>query len=748
MIFLNGCSFCANLLEGMGSSGKVVNLVVGKEVTTIGSQFQKSYIGTPTAKLSLTLEEGSKLSSVGNDAFKDNSFFVSIDLSNAGNVTFGTSAFNNVSNLTHFATNKGTLTLNTLAMGNLKKLQVLDWNASATNLNWKSALTSTVTFTSGATTATALSDSKTVTKTGTPTASTYKTATGYGTYSGSYVYYGAMTWTMSASQNHTEAFNPSKTNTATSTTKAGYTWSGTDNTGNHPLLNMGLSASGGAVVNLGNTVTSIPNYLFTTGIYTFETATKTLTRNYTAKGTTSYSKASNTTSATSAATNIRNNANSHDVYLYNQARDSGYGWHLQKANATISMTTTVSGTFTATTTVTQSCSITEGVKLSKTTGIKVGRVNSQSKALTSIGQSAFGWIQIPITSANDHLPSAAVTSTFTVTPTVTATRSSTTNSIAKATQLGATQNSFYVYYNHNGSSWGNYGGLYTYRYNASNSWQWVQYATGYSYLHWNHPGVSNLSSFNSVVLGNNGMGLQVSTSATDSVAISVTTSTINIPASTTTTKVWSENNTLTAASAGTIPNDNVLTIANFGIAGPNMTINSGAFIGAKSLSQVYLAGTVENIQAIVFNTRNTASTDKIYVYGKSAASEFTTSTGLTANNDLGIEYRKDAKDLGRYINHYQIGTSVYAYLFETDPDQYLINIVGTGATYTNYTASNRPGWAASYANKVTQLIVDNTVTGIGPYLFYGHTALTTVQFGSGLTSIGAHAFGSQHPQSP
>jgi len=250
-----------------------------------------------------------------------------------------------------------------------------------------------------------------------------------------------------------------------------------------------------------------------------------------------------------------------------------------------------------------------------------------------------------------------------------------------------------------------------------------------------------LSSYNSTLVGTNGMGLQVSTSATDSVAISVTTSTINIPASTTTTKVWSENNTLTAASAGTIPNDNVLTIANFGIAGPNMTINSGAFIGAKSLSQVYLAGTVENIQAIVFNTRNTASTDKIYVYGKSAASEFTTSTGLTANNDMGIEYRKDAKDLGRYINHYTIGDAVTAYLFETDPDQYLINIVGTGPTFNTYTASNRPGWAASYANKVTQLIVDDTVTSVGPYLFYGHTALTSVQFGTGLISIGAHAFG-------
>lgn len=111
MIFLNGCSFCANLLEGMGSDGKVVNLVVGKEVTSIDGKFQKSYIGTPTAKLSLTLEEDSKLSSIGADSFKDNTFFVAIDLSNsAQDMTFGANAFNNLTSLHTFKTGTGALT--------------------------------------------------------------------------------------------------------------------------------------------------------------------------------------------------------------------------------------------------------------------------------------------------------------------------------------------------------------------------------------------------------------------------------------------------------------------------------------------------------------------------------------------------------------------------------------------------------------------------------------------------------------
>ncbi|MBR2928805.1 MAG: leucine-rich repeat protein [Oscillospiraceae bacterium] len=729
----------------MGSSGKVVNLVVGKEVTTIGSQFQKSYIGTPTAKLSLTLEEGSKLSSVGNDAFKDNSFFVSIDLSNAGNVTFGTSAFNNVSNLTHFATNKGTLTLNTLAMGNLKKLQVLDWNASSTTLNWSTTLTATATFTSSQTT-----NSTRPTTTDTKTTSTTGTASSNGagsTQNGSYYYpSGTVSYGASTAAASTITGNLSNSATATSTTTATYGWTGTDNTGNHPLYNLGASVSAGTTVNLNETVVSIPNYTFTTGIYAFETKAATLTNKYTATGSATFT--SNTTTTSGTATKKNPVANGAAVYF--GWRSNNWGWMIAGTQITTSSVgatshnNTRTGTLTMTTTVTETCAITEGVKLSKPTGIKVGRVNSFSKKLTSIGQSAFGWIQIPITSANADLPTGAVTSSFTTSATATSTRSSTT--MANPTMNYATSGHQYyvIYANYNGSGWTQ---------GTSYLWTGTSYsntATGKaSYA----SGETNWYGYNSAAqaqnVGKTFFASKATMTANDSTTTSVTPNTITIPASATTKKVWSTvNNGVTAASAGTIPNSSVLKIANFGIMGPNATINSGAFIGAKVLEQVYLAGTVENIQAIVFNTRNTASTDKIYVYGKSAAGEFTTSTGLTANNDLGIEYRKDAKDLGRYINHYQIGTSVYAYLFETDPDKYLINIVGTGATYTNYTASNRPGWAASYANKVTQLIVDDTVTSVGPYLFYGHTALTTVQFGSGLTSIGAHAFGSQHPKSP
>lgn len=119
----------------MGSEGNVVNLVVGKEVTSISGQFQKTYIGTPTAKLSLTLEEGSKLSSIGTDAFKNNTFFVSIDLSNAAqDMTLGNNAFNNLTSLHTFKTGTGVLTLGTDALSNLSYCENFDLNSKTTSI--------------------------------------------------------------------------------------------------------------------------------------------------------------------------------------------------------------------------------------------------------------------------------------------------------------------------------------------------------------------------------------------------------------------------------------------------------------------------------------------------------------------------------------------------------------------------------------------------------------------------------------
>ena len=61
-------------------------------------------------------------------------------------------------------------------------------------------------------------------------------------------------------------------------------------------------------------------------------------------------------------------------------------------------------------------------------------------------------------------------------------------------------------------------------------------------------------------------------------------------------------------------------------------------------------------------------------------------------------------------------------------------------TYDSYTSQTHPGWYETYGNKVTEVLIDDTITTVGNYLFYGHSALEKVTFGSGLTRIGDYAF--------
>lgn len=734
--FGSGC----NALNNMGK-GKTLTIKLGKSITAINGTLQTSYIGT-TGSINLVLEEGSNLNSIGASAFENNSILTSVDFSNsAKNVSYNAKAFNNCANLKMFSSNTGTATLTTLSFGNLKKLENLNWNASSTTLGWESKLQAKVTFTTDPTTATKVNANNTKTFVTPNQYGSYSSASGYGTYTAGYYYYGNMTWTYASSASSNYAYSPSLTSNATTNTKATYSWVGTNNTSDHPFFGLGSSTQDGASIIFGKTTEVIPDYMFTTGIYAFETKSSNLTRTYGASGSTDYS-ASKTTSGNSSAINIKNSSKEYDIQLYNQAYNSSYGWYSQKAATTLNHTINSNGKVSVASTVTEKCAITEGVKLTSQTNIKVKTVDSVSKVISSIGQSSLGWGQIPITSENNDLPSKSVASSFSVTPSLTATRTSTTTSSAVATALGRTNNAIHIYYNYNYNSggWSSNSGLCIYRYNTSNSWQWLNYATGYNYSAWDRAGVSNLSSYNTAVVGSNGMGLQVQGSCADNASISISTSAISIPASETTTRIWTAKNNAGSVPTNNYPDGNSLKRANLGIAGQNMTISAGAFLGAKSLANAYLASTVKNIQGNAFYTRNTGTSDVLYAYGKNNVGDFSVHTGLDTHNDITVQYKPALKDYGIFVGEYKVGNNVTAYLYNTSGSNYLVNLAGSGATYDSYTASNRPGWAGSYGTKVTEVIIDDTVTSVGNYMFYGHSALQSVTFGTGVTKIGDYAF--------
>ena len=73
-----------------------------------------------------------------------------------------------------------------------------------------------------------------------------------------------------------------------------------------------------------------------------------------------------------------------------------------------------------------------------------------------------------------------------------------------------------------------------------------------------------------------------------------------------------------------------------------------------------------------------------------------------------------------------------------------LTISGTGAMqdwhwdYTIINAQTRPWY--DYQKEITSVVIDDGVTNIGAYAFYGHTAVTSVSIGSGVTTIGEDAF--------
>ena len=358
-LFLGNINFPNNksVMQNLGR-GKEVHMTLGKNISTI-STLHETYVGSGMGKVTLDLEKDSQLSSVAANAFKDTSYLKEVDFSNsARNMTFGANAFNNCANIEVFSTNTGTLSLTTLAMGNLKKLKTLNWNASSTNLGWTPpTITCTRTLSAGSINAT---------RSGI-TLDTDMTQT----YGGSYVPTG---------------ITASKSETATVALTYGF--SGQSELSNHPLYAMG--ASSGAVVNLGGTCKSIPSYLLTSGIQMVETSS----------GTQSLSAGSTTTSY--GTINWENGFT---------IKNDNYGWYYVSPNNKWQYSQFAK--IRAKANVTVAYPVSRGTKSAGNdfnTNIKVSTINSLSSSLTSIGSNVMGSINYDLATTAADVTAGAFSS--------------------------------------------------------------------------------------------------------------------------------------------------------------------------------------------------------------------------------------------------------------------------------------------------------------------------------------------------
>lgn len=665
----------SNAMNGMGSaSGFKVTL--GKSITSINGTLQATYIGT-TKPMSLALEVGTKLSSVGASAFEGNPMLFSVDLSNAGAVSYGEKAFNNCANLKFLTSNNGMATLKALSFGNLKNLEELNWNASTTDLGWtpadisvKRTLSSVQTSASGKTTDLTAS----ITATGTYHANNSCPAyrlTGI-TYKASLTSSGG-------------------------TASVGYEFSG-ENTGTHPFFGMGSSTKSGANVKVSST--QIPNYMFSSGIQMVEVSNN-----------------------NNVANNLTFNASNIDTTLYNSVRNT---------NVYFSDYTSISGSFKYNTasqklaagnvTIPIKTNITSGTKASYKTGIKINRVDSAGKNLTSIGENVLGTINYELkTSFTDFQ-----------TPTINASNVRiTTNSTQQEfnnANLNSSRSWVIFCWDQNGSGW--YGSTRAY----------VQFGSTYNSRQATYGYTTEVNDNGSYYYSYMGAGPSFYQSHLRTV-IGQT----NLPATISFTTAARElTNTVSASSKSTASYKNATlindgaSVLNISVAGENANIQKYAFAGDSSVKKVYIASSVSIVGDNAFYTR--ASDGKMYIYGHSSSDPIAQQPGINTNNSYSIEWMPQLKDLGVYIDKYQVGDNATAYLYMTSTDKYLINITGSGTTYNSYTSQTHPGWYETYGNKVTEVLIDDTITTVGNYLFYGHSALEKVTFGSGLTRIGDYAF--------
>lgn len=619
----------SNAMNGMGSaSGFKVTL--GKAITSINGTLQTSYIGT-TKPISLVLEAGSKLSSIGTSAFEGNALLISVDLNNrAEELALSDKAFYKCTSIKSFSTNTGSLSIGKLSLADLKKCENFQLNSKSTDIA-SSIETYSLVLTNPTSAWSATATEKISGIKINPTVywtswSAYYSVNGSGSYYMSQVY-----------NNGANAANPEGGSLSFQNQSVTLNPKYEIENYSHPLENLGADGNG-CDITIGESVVAIPDKMFSSGMrYTIS------------------SNFPSATSSTTATVNIPAKSKVYQAsYNYNNEINS-YTFAIPASNRNLSG------------------NVTYGAKsnvniISLPSGINIKNVTTNTNTkLTSIGVAAFG------------LDDRSVTSTVSLTN-VTTPNTSGNGTIEDGTIVA---------------------------YGASSN----GYLSGWNKAH-------------TITSGNNVNASNQSAKTTASASV----------------KFSEDKNSVNTGSTAALQNGKIKLVS-LGSVSNTCEIKYGAFSFNPSLEKAWFGSGISYISPDSFYSLKSPST--AYVYGKTSNTFTPSNNGLTSAGHSGftdIVYDATLKDYGIFIDKFKVGDNVNAYLYNTSGDNYLINLAGSGSTYDTFTASTLPGWSATYGSKVTEIIVDDTVTTIGNYLFYGHSALQKVTFGSGLTRIGDYAF--------
>lgn len=619
----------SNAMNGMGSaSGFKVTL--GKAITSINGTLQTSYIGT-TKPISLVLEAGSKLSSIGTSAFEGNALLISVDLNNrAEELALSDKAFYKCTSIKSFSTNTGSLSIGKLSLADLKKCENFQLNSKSTDIA-SSIETYSLVLTNPTSAWSATATEKISGIKINPTVywtswSAYYSVNGSGSYYMSQV-----------NNNGANAANPEGGSLSFQNQSVTLNPKYEIENYSHPLENLGADGNG-CDITIGESVVAIPDKMFSSGIrYTIS------------------SNFPSATSSTTATVNIPAKSKVYQAsYNYNNAINS-YTFTIPASNRNLSG------------------NVTYGAKsnvniISLPSGINIKNVTTNTNTkLTSIGVAAFG------------LDDRSVTSTVSLTN-VTTPNTSGNGTIEDGTIVA---------------------------YGASSN----GYLSGWNKAH-------------TITSGNNVNASNQSAKTTASASV----------------KFSEDKNSVNTGSTAALQNGKIKLVS-LGSVSNTCEIKYGAFSFNPSLEKAWFGSGISYISPDSFYSLKSPST--AYVYGKTSNTFTPSNNGLTSAGHSGftdIVYDATLKDYGIFIDKFKVGDNVNAYLYNTSGDNYLINLAGSGSPYDTFTASTLPGWSATYGSKVTEIIVDDTVTTIGNYLFYGHSALQKVTFGSGLTRIGDYAF--------
>lgn len=619
----------SNAMNGMGSaSGFKVTL--GKAITSINGTLQTSYIGT-TKPMSLVLEAGSKLSSIGTSAFEGNALLISVDLNNrAEELALSDKAFYKCTSIKSFSTNTGSLSVGKLSLADLKKCENFQLNSKSTDIA-SSIETYSLVLTNPTSAWSATATEKISGIKINPTVywtpwSAYYSVNGSGSYYMSQVY-----------NNGANAANPEGGSLSFQNQSVTLNPKYEIENYSHPLENLGADGNG-CDITIGESVVAIPDKMFSSGIrYTIS------------------SNFPSATSSTTATVNIPAKSKVYQASYNDNNAINSYTFTIPASNFNLSG------------------NVTYGAKsnvniISLPSGINIKNVTTNTNTkLTSIGVAAFG------------LDDRSVTSTVSLTN-VTTPNTSGNGTIEDGTIVA---------------------------YGASSN----GYLSGWNKAH-------------TITSGNNVNASNQSAKTTASASV----------------KFSEDKNSVNTGSTAALQNGKIKLVS-LGSVSNTCEIKYGAFSFNPSLEKAWFGSGISYISPDSFYSLKSPST--AYVYGKTSNTFTPSNNGLTSAGHSGftdIVYDATLKDYGIFIDKFKVGDNVNAYLYNTSGDNYLINLAGSGSTYDTFTASTLPGWSATYGSKVTEIIVDDTVTTIGNYLFYGHSALQKVTFGSGLTRIGDYAF--------